>query len=488
MRTSSSRCGILAAIAFSIASVSAQTYSNCNPLTSGGCPADSALGKTVNIDFTQGSSDSFTPQGNPTYDSNGASFTIAKSGDSPQLTSKWYIMFGHVEIVMKAAPGAGIVSSAVMQSDDLDEIDWEWLGAQPDQVQTNYFGKGQTTTYNRGAFSAVSGSQSDFHKYTIDWTSEQIVWQIDGNTVRTLTPDASQNQYPQTPMQIKVGAWAGGDPATNAAGTVQWAQGPVNWGSGPFTMVVSSIAVQDYSTGTSYSYSGTDGTWQSIQASGGSVSSDGTPNGIDSSAPAVTSSSSGQPMPFEGTHAESSTWTTPDSWPWVPSATTLATSPSATYSNYPGLPSGWSVSSSGKVIPPSSAPSPSPIPSSTSSPVVSAQASSSAAASPASSGSETVTSYDEKGFPTTATVPAGWNTAAKSYNDQGFLITPSPAIAPVESGPADANAQADASGANFAQTSSTSSAIKRETGAAPTMGLARGLGIAAALLGGAMIL
>ena len=213
----------------------AQTYTTCNPLTGmvlkslciistnivpATCPADTALGKSVNIDFTQGASDSFTANGNPTYDSNGASFTVAKSGDSPQLTSKWYIMFGHVEFSIKAAPGVGVVSSAVLQSDDLDEIDWEWLGGDDTQVQSNYFGKGQTTTYNRGAFHADPGNHDAFHTYTIDWTAQQIVWQIDGTTVRVLTPaTAESNQYPQTPMQIKVGAWSGGDSA-NAPGTI----------------------------------------------------------------------------------------------------------------------------------------------------------------------------------------------------------------------------------------------------------------------------
>jgi beta-glucanase (GH16 family) len=46
-------------------------------------------------------------------------------------------MFGKVEVAMKAAPGAGIVSSVVLQSDTLDEIDWEWLGADPDEVQVS---------------------------------------------------------------------------------------------------------------------------------------------------------------------------------------------------------------------------------------------------------------------------------------------------------------------------------------------------------------
>ncbi|KAF1985839.1 glycoside hydrolase family 16 protein, partial [Aulographum hederae CBS 113979] len=347
----------IAALAGSILALpaTAQTYSNCNPLTQGGCPPDSALGRQVSIDFTSGASDSFTAQGNPTYDSNGASFTVSKSGDSPQLTSKWYIMFGKVEVVLKAAPGAGIVSSFVMQSDTLDEIDWEWLGATSDQVQSNYFGKGQTTTYNRGAFHSDPGSQTAFKTYTIDWTADQIVWQIDGTTVRALTAQAAESgQYPQTPMQVKVGAWSGGDSA-NPQGTIQWAQGPTDYSQGPFTMQVKSMTVTDYSTGTQYVYNGNSGNWQDITAVGGTVNSGGSSN-VDTAAPSITSSANGQPIPFEGTHAEpSSVWVTPSVYPWVPYATTLTTQ-AVTYSNYPGLPSGWTVSDSGKVVPPSSAP------------------------------------------------------------------------------------------------------------------------------------
>ena len=39
------------------------------------------------------------------------------------------MLFGKIEVVLQAAPGQGIVSSSVMMSDDLDEIDWEWSGS-----------------------------------------------------------------------------------------------------------------------------------------------------------------------------------------------------------------------------------------------------------------------------------------------------------------------------------------------------------------------
>lgn len=180
------------------------------------------MGKTdQTFDLTKGASSDFTASGNVAYDgTNGASFTIRQKGDGPLIQSNWYIMFGKVEFSIKASPGTGIVSSAVLQSDDLDEIDWEWLGGNDNQVQTNYFGKGDTSSYNRGASSANPGNHDEFHTYSVDWTSSQIVWAIDGQTVRVLTPEtADSGQYPQTPMMVKVGVWAGGDPS-NAKGTI----------------------------------------------------------------------------------------------------------------------------------------------------------------------------------------------------------------------------------------------------------------------------
>ncbi|KAJ5093238.1 Cell wall glucanase [Penicillium angulare] len=328
----------------SAALVTAQTYTNCNPLQKT-CPADPGFGKSdQTIDFTSGESSDFTATGSVSYDStNGAAFTISKKGDGPLIQSNWYIMFGKVEFTIKAAPGTGIVSSAVLQSDDLDEIDWEWLGGDGDKVQTNYFGKGDTSTYNRGAFSDNAGNHDDFHTYSVDWTSSQIVWAIDGKTVRTLTPStADTNQYPQTPMMIKVGVWAGGDP-DNAQGTIQWAGGETDYSKGPFTMYMKSMSVTDYSTGSSYTYSDKTGTWQSITADGGKVNGNSAEEPASTqSAPEVTATVD-IPVPWSGTHKETSSWVTPDVWPWV-----ATDSPTA---GATGLPSGWE-SSSGHLQPP----------------------------------------------------------------------------------------------------------------------------------------
>lgn len=269
-------------------------------------------------------------------------------------------MFGHVDFVIKAAPGTGIVSSAVLLSDCLDEIDWEWLGGDNTQVQTNYFGKGNTATgYNRGAFHAANGNHDSFSTYSIDWTADQIVWSINGQTVRVVkASEAEAGQYPQTPMQVKVGSWAGGDPA-NAPGTVAWAGGAVNYAAGPYTMYLKAIAVTDYSTGTSYSYDGTSGTWQSIRSNGGKINS----SGSGANTPALTSNPNyqtapGNPtVPFATDAAASSVYATRTGYPWNPVSATAVTSVSSTvtYTSINGLPSGWTIAADGKVRPPNSA-------------------------------------------------------------------------------------------------------------------------------------
>ncbi|KAI1765332.1 glycoside hydrolase family 16 protein [Hypoxylon sp. FL1150] len=332
MVLSTRRC-VAAAAALLAGRATAQTYTSCDPL-SATCSADTALGMTIDVDFTQGEVNSFTASGSPTYSSDdGVTFTVSKSGDAPQLNSVFYIMFGRVEFSLKAAPGTGIVSSFVLQSDDLDEIDWEWLGADSTEVQSNYFGKGETTSYNRGQLHEMGDTQSDFVTYVLDWTSDRIVWEADGTVLRTLeASDAETNQYPQTPMMVKFGAWSGGD-SSNAEGTIEWAGGETDYSQGPFSMSVKSVQITDYSTGSSYSYSDNSGDWTSITSDGGEI------NGNLGNADALTTTA---------VASASSSTSTAD----VPAGIGGSSSSSSDSSS---LPAGWVMTSTGKIVPSGSA-------------------------------------------------------------------------------------------------------------------------------------
>jgi len=251
----------------------AQTWTLCNPLNTT-CPDDPALG--TNHTFYFNDSSTVTNSYNITngvlaYGSDGTQFTVAKRGDSPTIQSQFYIFFGSVSVVMKAATGQGIISSIVLESDDLDEVDWEFMGGNATHAETNYFGKGNTTSFDRAIYYPVSSDvRENFHNYTIYWTSDNLEWYIDGQLVRTL-PYAAANgghNFPQTPMTLRMGVWAGGDPG-NPNGTVEWAGGLTDFAAGPYTMVVQSAEVNDFSTGSAYQYTDHSGSWQSIKTIAG---------------------------------------------------------------------------------------------------------------------------------------------------------------------------------------------------------------------------
>lgn len=236
------------------------------------CPDDPALAGTYQHTFGGAAPDFTTTAGSDVIKfggPDGAIFRVEKRLDAPTIVSNFYIMWGRLDITLKAAPGGGIVSSVVLQSDDLDELDWEWVGSRTNEAQSNYFGKGNTGSYDRGAVHPVDALK--FHTYSLDWTVESTEWLIDGTVVRTLKPaDVKGDFYPQTPMQVRLGAWGAGD-KDNEQGTIRWSGGPIDYSKAPFDMVVKDIKVVDYSTGTAYRYTDQTGRWQSIEAVGGKV-------------------------------------------------------------------------------------------------------------------------------------------------------------------------------------------------------------------------
>lgn len=257
----------------SLLSAIALAADTCNPLTSSSqCSPNPALAGSISEDFTEESSQfsAYQKADRISYTSSGLELTLAERFDNPSLKSNFYIMFGRVELIVRAASGTGVVSSVFLQSDDLDEIDIEWFGGDGYEVQSNYFSKGDTTTYDRGGYHNMGGDpRADFHNYTLVWTEESLTWYVDGVNVRVLQSDNPEG-YPQTPSAVFIGLWAGGDPS-NAPGTIDWAGGETDYSQLPFTMAVQRLVVVDYSTGEEYSYGDSSGDLSSIQATNGEI-------------------------------------------------------------------------------------------------------------------------------------------------------------------------------------------------------------------------
>ncbi|KAJ5746907.1 uncharacterized protein N7511_008603 [Penicillium nucicola] len=261
----------LVATALAVAPAVAQTFSDCNPLQAT-CPANPGTTESdLVFDFTQSNALGKwkTTAGTVnTGGSNGAAFTINKLGDAPTIQTDFYFFYGEISVEMKTAPGQGIVSSIVLESDDLDEIDWEGIGGNNGQIETNYFGKGDTTTYDRATWVALATPEDVFHKYTINWSKEAIVWSIDGTPIRTVNyADAKGGtRFPQTPMNLRIGIWAGG--SSDQPGTVTWAGGATDYSAAPFSMYIKSVEIKNANPAESYTYSDKSGSSDSIKFTG----------------------------------------------------------------------------------------------------------------------------------------------------------------------------------------------------------------------------
>jgi len=275
----------------------AQTSSNCGP-GKATCPDDVAMSGKLSTNFAGSTGipagwHSVPCKGPLTYGPGGATFQVKDAGDCPTIETDGAVLFGFFEVKMKAAPGQGIVSSIVLESADLDEVDWEFIGGEDFRTQSNYYGKGDVSTYDRMVYVPVPSVQSQYHTYAVNWTSAALTWLVDGVAVRTLNYNDAKGgtRFPQTPMHLRLGIWAGGDPKGNSPGTVTWAGGNVDYTKGPFSMNVDSVNVVNYSPGSKYHWKDNSGSWQSIQVIGGTTGGIVDPGQVAASKPSAITSS-----------------------------------------------------------------------------------------------------------------------------------------------------------------------------------------------------
>ncbi|KAJ4299573.1 hypothetical protein N0V90_004819 [Kalmusia sp. IMI 367209] len=255
----------------------AQTWTLCNPMEKD-CENNPAIAENFESNFKDGESAlkgwQQTAKGTEFTDA-GAVFSVKQKGDAPTIQSDGYLHFGYVEVTMKAASGSGIVSSIVLESDDLDEVDWEFIGSETNKAQMNYFGKGNTTVYDRMLKADVPNIE-EVHRYALNWTADALTWIIDDAPVRTLKYEEANGgkNFPQTPCNVRIGIWAGGD--SEDQGTQDWAGGKVDYSKAPFNQVVEKVKIINYSPGKEYEWTDKSGSWESIKViDGEGVSSGG---------------------------------------------------------------------------------------------------------------------------------------------------------------------------------------------------------------------
>ncbi|OCT50116.1 putative glycosidase crf2 [Cladophialophora carrionii] len=162
--------------------------------------------------------------------------TMAEGTVGTLLTSTRHVWYGKVGARFATSAGAGVVTAFILLGNSKDEIDFEFVGVELENAQTNFYSQGVPVYTNGGNTTGLSDVHANMHDYEIDWQPDSITWSIDGKVVRTLdredTWNATANRYyyPQTPCQVQLSLWPGGLP-TNGEGTIEWAGGLVEWDS-----------------------------------------------------------------------------------------------------------------------------------------------------------------------------------------------------------------------------------------------------------------
>jgi len=193
-------------------------------------PIDSYLG--------DGSKTNWQSQGKPVvYQNNALLLTMAEGTVGTLLASTHYVWYGKVCAKMTTSQGKGVVTAFILMSDVKDEIDFEFVGVDIQNAQSNYYSQGVTVYTNERNLTVGNGDTvSKVHEYCIDWSPDELHWLIDGNDMRTVKRSDTWNatskrfDYPQTPSRIMLSLWPAGLPS-NEKGTIDWAGGEIDWNS-----------------------------------------------------------------------------------------------------------------------------------------------------------------------------------------------------------------------------------------------------------------
>ncbi|KAG9071029.1 hypothetical protein KI688_008572 [Linnemannia hyalina] len=186
--------------------------------------------------------------------------TINKFGNKPgfgaTVSSTRWMLYGTVSARIKSGSlSGGIISSFIFRSSLTgDEIDYEWVGRDPTEVQSNYYWRTPANMDPKDIDYSHSDRKDigihpaqEYQTYTIEWLPNSLTWFINGKVIRTLLrSEVNGTKYPNTPSQIQFSIWDGGlsDPETR-----EWAGGPTVWEEGQpaYEMMVDWVDVKCHS-------------------------------------------------------------------------------------------------------------------------------------------------------------------------------------------------------------------------------------------------
>lgn len=131
--------------------------------------------------------------------------------------------FFSASIKLPSDYAAGVVVAFYMSNGDVfekthDELDFEFLGnirGREWRVQTNIYGNGSTGVGREERYSLWFDPTEEFHRYSILWSHERIIFYIDNIPIREMVRTPSMGgDFPSKPMSLYATIWDGSNWAT----------------------------------------------------------------------------------------------------------------------------------------------------------------------------------------------------------------------------------------------------------------------------------
>ncbi|SDS30356.1 family 16 glycosylhydrolase [Gramella sp. MAR_2010_147] len=113
---------------------------------------------------------------------------------------KYEFTYGRVEARAKMPEGGGTWPAIWMLGANFDEVGWpqtgeidimEWVGNNPEETSSALHFPGNSGGNAVVGRTAIANASSEFHTYTVEWTSENIILLLDGEEFFTFTNEAS---------------------------------------------------------------------------------------------------------------------------------------------------------------------------------------------------------------------------------------------------------------------------------------------------------
>lgn len=157
----------------------------------------------------------FSPH-NVRFDERGMSLHITRreNGPTPYVSAEFqrsgFYGYGRYEVVMRAAKSPGIVSSFFTHTDAQlgdphSEVDFEFVGGNPQQVHTNYFSGGVSDALDIDLGFDASLAP---HIYAFEWLPASITWYVDGVEVRRVEASTAAVPIPTASSRVIANIWA----------------------------------------------------------------------------------------------------------------------------------------------------------------------------------------------------------------------------------------------------------------------------------------